>query len=67
MRVGIIRREPARGEKTLVLPGKGRPKKVLTSTDLPQALKIVIPEEILIGNPVFKWLKSWIPDKGIRG
>jgi hypothetical protein len=25
----------------------------LISTDLPQALKIVIPEEILIGNPVF--------------
>lgn len=40
---------------------------VLISTDLPQALKIVIPEEILIGNPAFNWLKSWIPDKGIRG
>ena len=42
-------------------------KKFLISTGLPLALKAVIPEEILIGNPVFNWLKSWIPDKGIRG
>jgi hypothetical protein len=29
--------------------------------------QFVIPEAILIGNPVCKLLKSWIPDKDIRG
>jgi len=29
--------------------------------------QFVIPEAILIGNPVCKLLKLWIPDKGIRG
>jgi hypothetical protein len=28
--------------------------------------QFVIPEPILIGNPVCKLLKSWIPDKDIR-
>ena len=29
--------------------------------------QIVIPEAILIGNPVCNLFKSWIPNKGIRG
>lgn len=34
----------------------------LIDANLPQAPKTVIPEKILIGNPVSNWLKSWIPD-----
>jgi hypothetical protein len=41
--------------------------KKLTSDNLPPALKGVIPEAILIGNPDSNLLESWIPDKGIRG
>ena len=29
--------------------------------------QFVIPETFLIGNPVFKLLKAWIPDKSTRG
>ncbi|MBU1546936.1 MAG: hypothetical protein KKE82_09235, partial [Proteobacteria bacterium] len=39
----------------------------LISANLPQHIKNVIPEAILIGNPVFNRPNSWIPDKDIRG
>jgi hypothetical protein len=28
--------------------------------------QFVIPETVLIGNPVFNLLKSWIPERNIR-
>jgi hypothetical protein len=39
----------------------------LTNHNFPPALKGVIPEAILIGNPDPNLLELWIPDKGIRG
>ncbi len=40
---------------------------LLICINLPPVLKTVIPEATLIGNPASNRLKSWIPDKNIRG
>jgi predicted nucleic acid-binding protein len=39
----------------------------LSSAILPQTHPTVVPEAVLIGNPTSNSLKSWFPDKVIRG